>query len=964
MTLTTVRFTSGEITDGVASGASGDNQLTAGGLLFTIIADGNWTANFDNERFNFSEDPTVGDHPFTINISRAQAATFNYTDFQVSYHATPGLVTDPSDGSQWTPYLTIGPISNLADDLYSGGPVTLQHMFPGMTIGPVGSLQLGDHAISSIPGSPNPTSSLWIDNITADVNVNPIITNFDASDNKTFTEGGAPLVIDGFPSTTVTDPDATGWSGGNLTFRISSGRVNAEDVLSVQNSGSGGAIGVSGSNITYLGTVIGTFAGGTGSSSLVVTFNANATDQSIQSLIGALTYHNLNDIDPSTSTRTLTLTLTDAEGATSAPATTTVSVTAVNDAPVAVNDTLSAVEDTSVTYSATDLLGNDTDADNTHGQLSIASVTSGLHGVAVLNGDGTVTFTPAANYNGPADFTYTVTDGTTASAPATVTVNVSAVNDAPVAVNDTLSAVEDTSVTYSVADLLGNDTDIDSAHGLLSIASVTNGSHGVVVLNGDGTVTFTPAANYNGPADFTYTVTDGTIISAPATVTVNVSAIDDAPAAVDDTLSAVEDTSVTYSAADLLGNDTDIDSAGLLSIASVTNGSHGVVVLNGDGTVTFTPAANYNGPADFTYTVTDGTTVSAPATVTVNVSAVDDPSVAVDDAFITDEATAISAGLSLFSANPTSPDTDVDSPLSITAVNGVSGNVGVQITLASGALLTVNADGTFGYDPNGVFNHLPDYVTSGSIDATATDSFTYTLADGSTATATVTVRGLDSNGDKVNGTSGSDILDGGLGNNTLAGGDGDDIYIVSSTGNRIVEAGGEGRDTIRSSVDWTIGANIERLELQGTANLTGNGNTLANTLGGNSGNNILRGGAGNDTLAGYLGNDRLVGGEGKDNFVFNTVLGPNNVDTITDYNVADDMIQLDKGIFFGLAAGWLTAAAFHIGTAAHDASDRIIFNSTTGGLFFDKDGIGGAAATQFATLTPGLAMNANEFFVA
>ncbi|MEI5682526.1 hypothetical protein AAAK29_29765 [Mesorhizobium sp. CCNWLW179-1] len=217
--------------------------------------------------------------------------------------------------------------------------------------------------------------------------------------------------------------------------------------------------------------------------------------------------------------------------------------------------------------------------------------------------------------------------------------------------------------------------------------------------------------------------------------------------------------------------------------------------------------------------------------------------------------------------------------------------------------------------------------------------------------------------DLLYGLGGNDTLIGGLGNNTLVGGAGDDIYIVSSTGDRVIEVTGEGRDTVRASASWTIGANIERVEFQGTANLTGNGNTLANTLGGNSGNNILRGGAGNDTLAGYLGNDRLVGGEGKDTFVFNTVLGPNNVDTITDYNVADDMIQLDKGIFFGLAAGWLSAAAFHIGTAAHDASDRIIFNSTTGGLFFDKDGIGGAAATQFATLTPGLAMTASDFFL-
>ncbi|MEN7454597.1 calcium-binding protein [Mesorhizobium sp. CCNWLW179-1] len=226
-----------------------------------------------------------------------------------------------------------------------------------------------------------------------------------------------------------------------------------------------------------------------------------------------------------------------------------------------------------------------------------------------------------------------------------------------------------------------------------------------------------------------------------------------------------------------------------------------------------------------------------------------------------------------------------------------------------------------------------------------------------------TLTGIDAGANTLNGGAGNDLLDGLGGNDTLIGGAGDDIYVVSSTEDRIIEAAGEGRDTIRSSVDWTIGANIERLELQGTANLTGNGNTLANTVGGNSGNNILRGGAGNDTLAGYLGNDRLVGGEGKDTFVFNSVLGPNNVDTITDYNVADDTIQLNKGIFTGLTVGWLTPAAFHVGNAAHDATDRIIYNSTNGDLLFDRDGTGSGGAIKFASISAGLAVTASDFFV-
>src|SRR5690606_35403274 len=108
---------------------------------------------------------------------------------------------------------------------------------------------------------------------------------------------------------------------------------------------------------------------------------------------------------------------------------------------------------------------------------------------------------------------YTVTDGSLTSNTATVTVNVAAVNDAPVANDDTLSATEDTPITYTAAQLLGNDTDVDGD--TLSIASVTSGTGGTAVLNADGTVTFTPHANFNGVADFTYTVTDGRAPKSP-----------------------------------------------------------------------------------------------------------------------------------------------------------------------------------------------------------------------------------------------------------------------------------------------------------------------------------------------------------------------------------------------------------------------------------------------------------------
>ncbi|MBU1424814.1 MAG: tandem-95 repeat protein [Gammaproteobacteria bacterium] len=203
-------------------------------------------------------------------------------------------------------------------------------------------------------------------------------------------------------------------------------------------------------------------------------------------------------------------------------------ITNVNEAPVANNDTLAAAQDTPATYTAAQLLGNDTDVD-AGTTLTISSVTSGANGTVVLNGDGTVTFTPTAGFSGTANFTYTATDGSLPSNVATVTVNVSAaVPHAPVANNDTLAATEDMPVTYTAAQLLGNDTDVDAGT-TLSVASVTNGVGGTVVLNGGGTVTFTPNTNFNGTANFTYQATDGGLTSNVATVTVNVAPMNDAP---------------------------------------------------------------------------------------------------------------------------------------------------------------------------------------------------------------------------------------------------------------------------------------------------------------------------------------------------------------------------------------------------------------------------------------------------
>src|ERR671922_34726 len=139
-------------------------------------------------------------------------------------------------------------------------------------------------------------------------------------------------------------------------------------------------------------------------------------------------------------------------------ATVNLTVTAVNDAPVAVNDGYATDEDTLLTVAAPGVLGNDTDEE--HDALTAVLVSGPAHGTLTLNADGSFSYTPAANYNGPDSFTYQAKDASGAlSNVATVNLTVTAVNDAPVAVNDGYATDEDTLLTVAAPGVLGNDTD-------------------------------------------------------------------------------------------------------------------------------------------------------------------------------------------------------------------------------------------------------------------------------------------------------------------------------------------------------------------------------------------------------------------------------------------------------------------------------------------------------------------------
>jgi len=208
--------------------------------------------------------------------------------------------------------------------------------------------------------------------------------------------------------------------------------------------------------------------------------------------------------------------------------------------------------------------------------------------------------------------------------------------------------------------------------------------------------------------------------------------------------------------------------------------------------------------------------------------------------------------------------------------------------------------------------------------------------------------------DLLSGGAGNDTLDGGDGADTIWGGNGDDVFIVGD-GDRVYEAGGQGTDTIllRRASFSLVGQSAENV----TGDITGiafsmRGNTGANFLTGGGLADTLDGNMGHDTLNGGFGNDSLIGGAGNDQFIFNTALGETNIDTLYGYNATNDTILLDDAVFTALGPpGILAAGAFTTGTEATDADHRIIYHGTSGALFYDADGLGGAAAVQFATLT-------------
>ena len=321
------------------------------------------------------------------------------------------------------------------------------------------------------------------------------------------------------------------------------------------------------------------------------------------------------------------------------PALATIDVTAVNDAPSAANDSATVTEDSVNNVIA--VLGNDSAGPNESNQALTVTAASALHGSVTINPDGTLKYTPTANYNGADTISYTVTDnGTTNGAPdpksanATVAVTVTEINDAPVASNDTASVAQDS--VGNLITVLGNDSaGPANESGQTLTVTAAGAQHGTVVINPNGTLTYTPNADYSGPDSISYTITDnGTTNgvadpkSANATVAVTVvPAADLPPIANSDGYGLLEDGTLTTTAATgVLANDTDSDTAHANLTAILVSGPANAesFVLHADGSFSYMPSANYNGPDSFTYKINDGFIDGNVATVNLTVDPVND----------------------------------------------------------------------------------------------------------------------------------------------------------------------------------------------------------------------------------------------------------------------------------------------------------------------------------------------------
>ena len=381
-----------------------------------------------------------------------------------------------------------------------------------------------------------------------------------------------------------------------------------------------------------------------------------------------------------------------------------ITVTPVNDVPLARNDTASTPRNQAVTIN---VLANDEDVDGDPLTASAGSVPP-VNGTVTYQ-DGQAVYTPTGDFQGTDVFTYRACDPSDACGEATVRVFVGLENEAPVVNNDVATTAEDTAV---VIDVLANDTDPDGD--TLTISVVTSPVNGTTTLV-DGDVRYTPARDFNGTDTFGYTACDESGLCSNGTVTVTVTPVNDPPVASDDTFATPTNTSTTF---DPTTNDLDVD-GDPLTVSAVTQPANGTASIGGDGRVTYTPNAGYVGDDAFTYTVRDPGGLTATAVIRmVVVPGGNRPPVALPDSYVVPSGVGTLLNVTTNDSDPDGDDLaiiDVVQPLNGTAIPVDPNAGGAPAPGLTGIVYTPNA-GFFGVE-----------------------QFTYTISDGKGGRSTTVV---------------------------------------------------------------------------------------------------------------------------------------------------------------------------------------------------------------------------------
>ncbi|UPK52896.1 tandem-95 repeat protein (plasmid) [Bacillus sp. H8-1] len=387
-----------------------------------------------------------------------------------------------------------------------------------------------------------------------------------------------------------------------------------------------------------------------------------------------------------------TVLVSDGQGGT-AISTITITILPVNDPPVGPNEiTIVTPEETPVT---SQIVATDPDG----GVLTYALQDPPTNGVALVNGDGTFTYTPNENYTGNDTFTVLISDPSGAFIVTNVLVTVTPVNDAPVVPDYAFVINEDTSLNSQV---VATDVDGNSlTYGLLAVPA-----NGTVVVNPDGSYSYTPNENYNGVDSFSVVVSDGQGGTAISTITITILPVNDPPVGPNEiTIVTPEETPVT---SQIVATDPDGE---VLTYTLQDPPTNGVAVVNGDGTFTYTPNENYTGNDTFTVLISDPSGAFIVTNVLVIVTPVNDAPVVPDYAFVINE------------------DTSLNSRVVATDVDGNPLTYGLLTGPANGTVV-VNPDGSYSYTPNENYNGV--------------DSFSVVVSDGqggtSISTITITIQ--------------------------------------------------------------------------------------------------------------------------------------------------------------------------------------------------------------------------------